>query len=145
MPVLDRELGLVDERVVVQQLLERLPERDRAVVELRFFEGLGQEEIATRIGVSQSYLSRMLRRSSSTSARWSTNRRPMSLTSATAPARSRADCLWGDPRTAQSSTPMIDRIAGRTASRSIGGKLGSHSIRCAHRGRRPTEADDTMA
>ena len=62
MPIVDRELGLVDERVVVEQLLERLPERDRAVVELRFFEGLGQEEIATRIGVSQSYLSRMLRR-----------------------------------------------------------------------------------
>ena len=47
---------------VVERLLDRLPERDRAVVELRFFEGLGQEEIATRIGVSQSYLSRMLRR-----------------------------------------------------------------------------------
>ena len=62
MPIVDRELGLVDERVVVEQLLDRLPERDRAVVELRFFEGLGQEEIATRIGVSQSYLSRMLRR-----------------------------------------------------------------------------------
>ena len=61
-PIVDRELGLVDERVVVEQLLDRLPERDRAVVELRFFEGLGQEEIATRIGVSQSYLSRMLRR-----------------------------------------------------------------------------------
>jgi RNA polymerase sigma-B factor len=61
-PVVDRELSLVDERVVVEQLLERLPERDRAVVELRFFEGLGQEEIAARIGVSQSYLSRMLRR-----------------------------------------------------------------------------------
>jgi RNA polymerase sigma-B factor len=61
-PVLDRELALVDERVVVEQLLARLPERDRAVVELRFFEGLGQEEIAARIGVSQSYLSRMLRR-----------------------------------------------------------------------------------
>ena len=29
---------------------------------MRFFEGLGQEEIAQRIGVSQSYLSRMLRR-----------------------------------------------------------------------------------
>jgi len=61
-PIVDRELGLVDERVVVEQLMDRLPERDRAVVELRFFEGLGQEEIATRIGVSQSYLSRMLRR-----------------------------------------------------------------------------------
>jgi RNA polymerase sigma-B factor len=61
-PIQDRELGLVDERVLVEGLLDRLPERDRAVVEMRFFEGLGQEEIANRIGVSQSYLSRMLRR-----------------------------------------------------------------------------------
>ena len=29
---------------------------------MRFFERLGQEEIAERIGVSQSYLSRMLRK-----------------------------------------------------------------------------------
>jgi DNA-directed RNA polymerase specialized sigma subunit len=32
------------------------------VIELRFFQRLGQEEIAARIGVSQSYLSRMLRK-----------------------------------------------------------------------------------
>jgi DNA-directed RNA polymerase specialized sigma subunit len=32
------------------------------VIELRFFERLGQEEIAARLGVSQSYLSRLLRK-----------------------------------------------------------------------------------
>lgn len=54
--------GRVDDRLLVSHLLEALNERDRAVIEMRFFEGLGQEEIAQRIGVSQSYLSRMLRR-----------------------------------------------------------------------------------
>ncbi len=59
-----REKGFsrVDERLLVGELLERLPERDRAVIRMRFFERMGQDEIAQRIGVSQSYLSRMLRR-----------------------------------------------------------------------------------
>lgn len=52
----------VDQRLLVAELLATLPERDREVIRLRFFERLGQEEIAQRIGVSQSYLSRMLRR-----------------------------------------------------------------------------------
>lgn len=52
----------VDARIVVQDLLDRLPPRERTVIELRFFEGLSQPEIAERIGVSQSYLSRIIRR-----------------------------------------------------------------------------------
>ncbi len=52
----------IDERLLVDELLNRLPERDRAVIEMRFFDRMGQEDIAQRIGVSQSYLSRMLRR-----------------------------------------------------------------------------------
>ena len=39
-----------------------LPERERMILELRFYDNLSQEEIAERIGVSQSYLSRLLRR-----------------------------------------------------------------------------------
>ncbi len=61
-PVVDHGYGRVDERLLVSDLLDQLPERDRLVVQLRFFERLGQEEIAQRIGVSQSYLSRLLRR-----------------------------------------------------------------------------------
>jgi len=61
-PTQDLGFGRVDERMLVGELLDRLSERDRAVVHLRFFERLGQEEIAQRIGVSQSYLSRLLRR-----------------------------------------------------------------------------------
>lgn len=48
--------------MVVADLLATLPERERAILELRFYENLSQEEIAERIGVSQSYLSRLLRR-----------------------------------------------------------------------------------
>ena len=46
----------------IRDLLANLDERDRMVIELRFFENRTQEEIAEQIGVSQSYLSRILRR-----------------------------------------------------------------------------------
>jgi RNA polymerase sigma-B factor len=49
-------------RLLVEDLLQTLPERERMILELRFYENLSQEEIAERIGVSQSYLSRLLRR-----------------------------------------------------------------------------------
>ncbi len=62
LPTDDVGFGRVDQRLLVGELLDRLPERDRTVIELRFFEQLGQEQIAQRIGVSQSYLSRLLRR-----------------------------------------------------------------------------------
>lgn len=52
----------VDEGLLVAELLDQLDERSRTVIELRFFERLGQEEIAERLGVSQSYLSRLLRK-----------------------------------------------------------------------------------
>lgn len=58
----DRGFGRVDDRLFVADLLDQLDPRDREIVELRFFERLGQEEIAERVGVSQSYLSRLLRR-----------------------------------------------------------------------------------
>lgn len=48
--------------MVIEDLLATLPERERMILELRFYENLSQEEIADRIGVSQSYLSRLLRR-----------------------------------------------------------------------------------
>jgi RNA polymerase sigma-B factor len=51
-----------DREMLVRELLESLPERERTVVFLRYFEDLTQPEIAERIGVSQSYLSRILRR-----------------------------------------------------------------------------------
>jgi RNA polymerase sigma-B factor len=53
----------VEQRVAVLQLLEKLPERERTIVELRFFEGLTQAEIAERVGLSQMHVSRLLRKS----------------------------------------------------------------------------------
>ncbi|MEO1063127.1 MAG: sigma-70 family RNA polymerase sigma factor [Actinomycetota bacterium] len=52
----------VDRRLLVSQLLDRLPSSDAEIVRLRFFEELSQQQIADRIGVSQMQVSRLLRR-----------------------------------------------------------------------------------
>ena len=57
----DQEYGNVEARVTVRRLMERLPERERTIVYLRYFEDLTQSEIADRIGVSQVHVSRLLR------------------------------------------------------------------------------------
>lgn len=53
----------VEDGVLVEAGLDALDERERAIVEMRFFEGLTQSEIAARIGISQMHVSRLLRRS----------------------------------------------------------------------------------
>ena len=45
----------------VRSLLARLPERERTVLQLRFYDELTQSEIAERIGISQMHVSRILR------------------------------------------------------------------------------------
>lgn len=52
----------VDSEIVVRNLLARLPARERAVIQMRFFDNMTQPEIAERMGVSQSYLSRIIRK-----------------------------------------------------------------------------------
>lgn len=59
----DVALERTDLREAVSKLLETLPERERQIVELRFFNELSQSEIAERVGVSQMHVSRLLRRS----------------------------------------------------------------------------------
>jgi RNA polymerase sigma-B factor len=49
-------------RLVVRDALDTLGSRDRKIVELRFFEGLTQEQIGSMIGVSQMQVSRLLSR-----------------------------------------------------------------------------------
>jgi RNA polymerase sigma-B factor len=44
----------------VRELVSQLPERERKVVYLRFFEGCTQSEIAAQVGVSQVHISRIL-------------------------------------------------------------------------------------
>jgi len=59
----DATLAGSEDRLLVRQLLETLPERERTIVELRFYAGLSQSEIAERVGVSQVHVSRLLRSS----------------------------------------------------------------------------------
>jgi len=53
----------VEHGVLLESGLAALDERERAIIELRFFEGLTQSEIAARVGISQMHVSRLLRRS----------------------------------------------------------------------------------
>ncbi|MGH9028971.1 MAG: SigB/SigF/SigG family RNA polymerase sigma factor [Acidimicrobiales bacterium] len=57
------EFGDAEWRAVLRPHLEALPSRDRAILRLRFVEGLTQSEIATRIGISQMHVSRLIGRS----------------------------------------------------------------------------------
>jgi RNA polymerase sigma-B factor len=57
----DENLEDTSVRVLVQEALNTLPERERRVVYLRFYLGLTQSEIAEEIGVSQVHVSRILR------------------------------------------------------------------------------------
>jgi RNA polymerase sigma-B factor len=59
----DEGFGHVSDTTVVAALLDALPEREREIVRLRFYEELSQSEIADRIGISQMHVSRLLRRS----------------------------------------------------------------------------------
>ena len=54
--------GLTDDRIVLDKLVARLPEREQEIIRLRFFEELTQTEIADRIGISQMHVSRLLRK-----------------------------------------------------------------------------------
>jgi RNA polymerase sigma-B factor len=60
---LDDGLAGVDRRIDLLPLLLRLPERERLILRLRFMVGCSQTEIATRVGVSQMQVSRLLNRS----------------------------------------------------------------------------------
>jgi RNA polymerase sigma-B factor len=52
-----------EQRATLSPLLDTLPEREQTILHLRFFEGLTQSEIATRLGISQMHVSRLLARS----------------------------------------------------------------------------------
>ena len=66
------ELGFEqsDDRQLVHELMDRLPEREREIVRLRFYERRSQSEIAELVGVSQMHVSRLLRRSFEQMREW---------------------------------------------------------------------------
>ena len=59
-----------EDRHVVDELLDRLPEREREIVRLRFYERMSQSEIGEAIGISQMHVSRLLRRSFEQMREW---------------------------------------------------------------------------
>ena len=55
--------GRRERRATLSPLLAQLPPRERLILHMRFFDGLTQSEIATRLGISQMHVSRLLARS----------------------------------------------------------------------------------
>jgi RNA polymerase sigma-B factor len=56
------ELYSAEARVALGPVVRRLSERDRRILQMRFFDGLTQREIAEAIGVTQMQVSRLLSR-----------------------------------------------------------------------------------
>jgi RNA polymerase sigma-B factor len=59
----DAGLDRIEDREALRPLLEALPERERMVLVLRFFESMTQTQIADRVGISQMHVSRLLAKS----------------------------------------------------------------------------------
>lgn len=60
---IDLSLDRIENREALRPLLAALPERERIVLALRFFESLTQTQIAERVGISQMHVSRLLAKS----------------------------------------------------------------------------------
>jgi RNA polymerase sigma-B factor len=59
---LDAALDLVEHRAALRPLLDRLPDRERTILVLRFFGERSQTQIAQELGISQMHVSRLLAR-----------------------------------------------------------------------------------
>ena len=58
----DRNFDIAEHRVLLDAVLADLSERERTIVELRFFQDKTQTEIAEEVGISQMHVSRLLAR-----------------------------------------------------------------------------------
>jgi RNA polymerase sigma-B factor len=59
----DPEISSIENSHTVQRLLSTLPQRDRQIITMRFFDGASQTQIAEELGISQMHVSRRLSRS----------------------------------------------------------------------------------
>jgi RNA polymerase sigma-B factor len=57
----DEAFDRSETRMTLATGIRRLHGRERAILHLRFFEGLTQSEIADRVGISQMHVSRLIR------------------------------------------------------------------------------------
>ena len=60
---IEHEYEVSEDRAVLEPGFRVLDERERKILQLRFFEGLTQSQIAQQIGISQMHVSRLIRRS----------------------------------------------------------------------------------
>jgi RNA polymerase sigma-B factor len=58
----DDQLENLEYRAALAPEMEKLPERERRILYLRFFKGMTQSEIARKLGISQMHVSRLLNR-----------------------------------------------------------------------------------
>ena len=58
------------DRQVLATLLERLPERERNILYLRYFHELSQAQIAERVGTSQVHVGRLIAASLTSLREW---------------------------------------------------------------------------
>ncbi len=58
----EHEYEISEDRAVLEPGLRVLDERERMILNLRFYEGLTQSQIAQKIGISQMHVSRLIRR-----------------------------------------------------------------------------------
>jgi RNA polymerase sigma-B factor len=59
----EHEYEVSEDRAVLAPGFKALDERERMILQLRFFEGLTQSQIAQQVGISQMHVSRLIRRS----------------------------------------------------------------------------------
>jgi RNA polymerase sigma-B factor len=59
----EENYDVMEDRTVLAPGFAKLDKRERTILYLRFFEGLTQSQIATRVGISQMHVSRLIRRS----------------------------------------------------------------------------------
>ena len=60
---LEHQYEVSEDRAVLAPGFKVLDERERKIIQLRFFDGLTQSQIAQQIGISQMHVSRLIRRS----------------------------------------------------------------------------------
>jgi len=55
----DSDIDAIADRDALRRALDRLPPRERAVIVLRYFGGLSQQEVGRRLNISQMHVSRL--------------------------------------------------------------------------------------
>jgi RNA polymerase sigma-B factor len=59
----EHQYEVSEDRAVLAPGFKALDERERKILQLRFFDGLTQSQIAQQVGISQMHVSRLIRRS----------------------------------------------------------------------------------